>query len=129
MAIAALIAVEPVADALLKAIRQRMTGLCTGDGTRQVDMGLLVTGAHRDKVAGYIDAGLREGAMLVVGGRAIEVDGEASGYWLGLSLFDGVQEGISIYRDEISGPVLCVLRVQSYTGALNAAMYSPKDST
>ena len=118
MAIAALIAVEPVADALLKAIRQRMTGLRTGDGTRQVDMGPLVTGAHRDKVAGYIDAGLREGAILAVDGRTIEVDGEASGYWLGPTLFDGVHEGMSIYRDEIFGPVLCVLRVQSYTEAL-----------
>ena len=118
MAIAALIAVEPVADALLKAIRRRMTGLRTGDGTRQVDMGPLVTGAHRDKVAGYIDAGLRDGAILVVDGRAIEVDGEASGYWLGPTLFDGVHEGMSIYRDEIFGPVLCVLRVQSYTEAL-----------
>lgn len=118
MAIAALIAVEPVADAVLKAIRQRMTGLRTGDGTRQVDMGPLVTRAHRDKVAGYIDAGLRDGAMLVVDGRAIEMDGEASGYWLGPTLFDGVHEGMSIYRDEIFAPVLCVLRVQSYTEAL-----------
>ncbi len=118
MAISALIAVEPVADALLAAIKQRMAKLTTVDGTREVDMGPLVTAAHRAKVAGYIDAGLREGASLVVDGRGVEVDGAAEGYWLGPSLFDHVRPDMSIYRDEIFGPVLCVLRVASYDEAL-----------
>ena len=118
MAISALIAVEPVADALIAAITQRMAGLRTGDGTRQVDMGPLVTCGHRDKVAGYIDAGVREGASLVVDGRGVEVDGAADGYWLGPTLFDHVTEDMSIYRDEIFGPVLCVSRVSSYSEAL-----------
>ena len=118
MAISALIAVEPVADKLIAAITQRIAGLRTGDGTRQVDMGPLVTCVHRDKVAGYIEAGVREGARLVVDGRGIAVDGAAGGYWLGPSLFDHVTANMSIYRDEIFGPVLCVTRVSSYSEAL-----------
>ncbi len=118
MAISALIAVEPVADALIAAITDKMAGLRTGDGTREVDMGPLVTCAHRDKVAGYIEAGVREGARLVVDGRGIDVDGAASGFWLGPTLFDKVTADMSIYRDEIFGPVLCVTRVDSYAEAL-----------
>jgi malonate-semialdehyde dehydrogenase (acetylating)/methylmalonate-semialdehyde dehydrogenase len=118
MAISALIAVEPVADALIAAITDKMAGLRTGDGTREVDMGPLVTCAHRDKVAAYIEAGVREGARLVVDGRGIKVDGAASGFWLGPTLFDKVSADMSIYRDEIFGPVLCVTRVDSYTEAL-----------
>ena len=118
MAISALIAVEPVADALIAAITEKMAGLRTGDGTREVDMGPLVTCAHRDKVAGYIEAGVREGARLVVDGRGIDVDGAASGFWLGPTLFDKVTADMSIYRDEIFGPVLCVTRVDSYAEAL-----------
>ncbi len=125
MAISALIAVAPVADALVDAIKQRMTVLRTGDGMRQVDMGPLVTAAHRDKVAGYIEAGLREGARLVVDGRVIEVDGPASGYWLGPTLFDDVDERMTIYRDEIFGPVLCVLRVDTYAEALRLVNEHP----
>ena len=118
MAISALIAVEPVADALIAAITQRMAKLRTGDGTRAVDMGPLVTCAHRDKVAGYIETGVREGASLVVDGRGISVDGAAEGFWLGPTLFDQVTPDMSIYRDEIFGPVLGVTRVPSYTEAL-----------
>ena len=118
MAISALIAVEPVADALIAAITEKMAGLRTGDGTREVDMGPLVTCAHRDKVAGYIEAGVREGARLVVDGRGIAVDGAAGGFWLGPTLFDNVSEEMSIYRDEIFGPVLGVTRVNSYSEAL-----------
>jgi malonate-semialdehyde dehydrogenase (acetylating)/methylmalonate-semialdehyde dehydrogenase len=77
-----------------------------------------VTCAHRDKVAAYIEAGVREGARLVVDGRGIKVDGAASGFWLGPTLFDKVSADMSIYRDEIFGPVLCVTRVDSYTEAL-----------
>ena len=118
MAISALIAVEPVADALIAKITERMNTLKTGDGTRGTDMGPLVTEVHRDKVASYVDAGVAAGATLVVDGRNPEVDGEPSGFWLGPTLFDNVTTDMSIYTDEIFGPVLSVVRVDSYDAAL-----------
>ncbi len=118
MAISAIVAVEPVADDLVGKIRERMATLKTGDGRRGVDMGPLVTKAHRDKVASYLDAGIEAGAELVVDGRDIEVDGEADGFWLGPTLFDQVTPAMSIYTDEIFGPVLSVVRVPSYEVAL-----------
>jgi malonate-semialdehyde dehydrogenase (acetylating)/methylmalonate-semialdehyde dehydrogenase len=114
MAISVLVAVEPIADDLVQAIAGRMAGLRTGDGRRGCDMGPLVTRAHRDKVAGYVQAGVAEGATLVVDGREVQPDGEAGGFWLGPTLFDNVTPDMSIYREEIFGPVLSVVRVQSY---------------
>ncbi len=81
-------------------------------------MGPLVTGAHRDKVASYVDAGEAAGATLVVDGRNPVVDGDADGFWLGPTLFDNVTPDMSIYTDEIFGPVLSVVRVDSYEAAL-----------
>jgi malonate-semialdehyde dehydrogenase (acetylating)/methylmalonate-semialdehyde dehydrogenase len=78
----------------------------------------LVTAVHRDKVAGYIDAGVSEGATLVVDGRDVQADGEADGFWLGPTLFDNVRSDMTIYTDEIFGPVLSVVRVESYEEAL-----------
>ena len=118
MAISALVAVEPVADALIEKISQRMSTLKTGDGTQGSDMGPLVTAVHRDKVASYVDAGVREGAKLVVDGRNPAVNGAAEGFWLGPTLFDRVTPEMSIYTDEIFGPVLSVIRVQSYDEGL-----------
>ena len=118
MAISALVAVEPVADALIKKISERMAKLKTGDGTQGSDMGPLVTAVHRDKVASYVDAGVREGAALVVDGRNPKIDGAAEGFWLGPTLFDRVTPEMSIYTDEIFGPVLSVIRVQSYDEGL-----------
>ncbi len=118
MAISALIAVEPVADALIAKITERMAKLRTGDGTRGSDMGPLVTAVHRDKVASYVDAGVASGATLVVDGRNPQVDGEAGGFWLGPTLFDNVTTEMSIYADEIFGPVLSVVRVKSYEEAV-----------
>jgi malonate-semialdehyde dehydrogenase (acetylating) / methylmalonate-semialdehyde dehydrogenase len=118
MAISALVAVEPVADALVAKIAERMAGLKVGDGRRDVDMGPLVSQAHRDKVAGYLDAGVESGATLVVDGRGIDVDGADDGFWLGPSLFDHVTTKMSIYNDEIFGPVLSVVRVPTYDAAL-----------
>ena len=83
MAISALVAVEPIADELIEKIKDRMGKLVTGDGTRGCDMGPLVTAPHRDKVAGYVDAGVEEGATLVVDGREDEFDGGGDGYFLG----------------------------------------------
>jgi len=118
MAISALVAVEPIGDELVKKIAERMSKLRTGDGSAGADMGPLVTSVHRDKVASYIDAGEGEGAKLVVDGRNPKVDGAASGFWLGPTLFDHVKPNMSIYTDEIFGPVLSVIRVKSYEEGL-----------
>ena len=118
MAISALVVVGPVADELVGKISERMAGLRTGDGRRGCDMGPLVTGAHRDRVASYVDAGEAAGATVVVDGRDPEVDGEPGGFWLGPTLLDHVTTGMSVYTDEIFGPVLSVIRVDSYEEAL-----------
>ena len=119
MAISALVAVEPVADALIEKIKARMATLKTGDGTKGADMGPLVTAVHRDKVASYVDAGVKEGATLVVDGRNPKVEGAPNGFWLGPTLFDNVTPEMTIYTDEIFGPVLSVLRVNSYDEGLS----------
>jgi len=84
-----------------------------------------VTGPHRDKVVGYVEAGTREGAELVVDGRDNEFDGGPDGFWLGPTLFDKVTPEMSIYTDEIFGPVLSVIRVQSYDAALELVNSNP----
>jgi len=114
MAISVLVAVEPVADAIIEKISTRMAKLSTGDGRKGSDMGPLVTRVHRDKVASYIDKGVAEGARLVVDGRNPSVNGESNGFWLGPTLFDNVKPSMTIYQDEIFGPVLSVVRVASY---------------
>ena len=119
MAISVLVAVEPVADAIIAKIKERMIKLSTGDGTKGSDMGPLVTRVHRDKVASYVEAGINEGATVVVDGRNPQVNGESNGFWLGPTLFDHVKPEMSIYRDEIFGPVLSVVRVKSYDDGIN----------
>ena len=119
MAISVVVAVDPVGDDLVKAITGRMSTLRVGDGHRGCDMGPLVTQAHRDKVASYLDAGVEQGAQLVVDGRGVEVDGAAEGFWLGPSLFDHVTPEMTVYTDEIFGPVLSVVRVPSYQEGLD----------
>lgn len=114
MAISVVLAVDPIGDELVAKIAERMPALRTGDGRRGCDMGPLVTSVHRDKVRSYVDAGEAEGATLVVDGRDIEVDGDPNGFWLQPTLFDHVTPSMSIYRDEIFGPVLSVVRVPSY---------------
>ena len=125
MAISALVAVEPVADALIAKIVDRMNSLVTGDGRRSCDMGPLVTGEHRDKVASYVQAGVDAGATVVVDGREPTVDGEPGGFWLGPTLFDHVTPDMTIYSDEIFGPVLAVLRVPTYEAALSLVNSNP----
>jgi malonate-semialdehyde dehydrogenase (acetylating) / methylmalonate-semialdehyde dehydrogenase len=114
MAISVILAVDPIGDDLVAKIKQRMADLRTGDGRRASDMGPLVTDVHRDKVSSYVDAGEAAGATLVVDGRNPEVDGATNGFWLGPTLFDNVTTDMSIYTDEIFGPVLSVVRVPSY---------------
>ncbi len=125
MAISALVAVEPVADELIGKICDRMAKLKVGDGRGGADMGPLVTRAHRDKVASYLDSGVAEGAELVVDGRKTSPDGDAGGFWLGPSLFDRVSPEMSLYRDEIFGPVLSVVRVATYDAALELVNSNP----
>jgi malonate-semialdehyde dehydrogenase (acetylating)/methylmalonate-semialdehyde dehydrogenase len=125
MAISALVAVEPIADDLVAKIKDRMGKIRTGDGTRGCDMGPLVTKPHRDKVASYVDAGEAEGAELVVDGRNGDYDADGDGFFLAPTLFDQVKPDMSIYRDEIFGPVLSVLRVTSYDEGLELINSNP----
>ncbi len=118
MAISALIAVDPVGDELVAKIKERIARLRTGDGTRDVDMGPLVTREHRDKVASYIDAGAEQGATVAVDGRQTAFDATGDGFFLGPTLIDDVTSQMSCYTDEIFGPLLSVVRVPSYEAAL-----------
>ena len=125
MAISAAVAVGPIADELVAKIAERAMTIKTGDGTRDADMGPLVTKAHRDKVASYIDAGEADGATLVLDGRNVDPDGGPDGFWLGPTLLDHVTPQMSVYTDEIFGPVLSVVRVESYDEALELINSNP----
>ncbi|UDG98141.1 CoA-acylating methylmalonate-semialdehyde dehydrogenase [Rhodococcus opacus] len=125
MAISALVAVGDIADELVAKIKERTDTLKIGDGTRDSDMGPLVTKVHRDKVASYIDAGENDGATIVVDGRTVHAHGGKDGFWLGPTLIDHVTTGMSVYTDEIFGPVLSVIRVDSYDEALELVNSSP----
>ena len=118
MAISVVVAVEPIADELVAKIQSRMATLKVGDGTRNCDMGPLVTKEHRDKVASYIGIAIADKATVVVDGRGITVDGDANGFWLGPTLIDNVPTSSRVYKDEIFGPVLAVVRVASYEEGL-----------
>ena len=110
---------EDTADRLMAKLAPRVESLRIGPSTsRDADMGPLVTRQHLDKVRGYIDLGVQEGAKLVVDGRGLEVAGHEQGYYLGPCLFDQVSPAMRIYREEIFGPVLCVLRVPDLDAAL-----------
>ena len=126
MAISVVVAVEPVADELIEKIASRVATLKVGDGRRNCDMGPLITKEHRDKVASYLDIAEADGAKVVVDGRDIEVDGAADGFWLGPTLIDNVSVDSDVYKHEIFGPVLSVVRVQSYDEGLahiNSSQY------
>jgi malonate-semialdehyde dehydrogenase (acetylating)/methylmalonate-semialdehyde dehydrogenase len=125
MAISACVAVGPIADELVAKIAERTTPLKIGDGTKDSDMCPLVTKAHRDKVASYIDAGEADGAKIVVDGRNVSADGGTDGFWLGPALIDHVTPEMSVYTDEIFGPVLSVVRVETYDEALELINSNP----
>jgi malonate-semialdehyde dehydrogenase (acetylating) / methylmalonate-semialdehyde dehydrogenase len=129
MAISALVAVEPIADELVSKIRERMARLVVGPGDQQAsEMGPLVTRQHRDKVAGYLDSGVAEGATLAVDGRDHPIGGgdeAADGFWLGPTLLDHVTPQMRCYQDEIFGPVLSVVRTAGYAEALAVVNASP----
>jgi len=126
MAISVVVAVEPIADQLVSKIAERMKNLKVGDGTRNCDMGPLITKEHRDKVAGYIDLAKSDQAEIVVDGRGVAVDGDENGFWLGPTLIDKVPTSSKVFQDEIFGPILSVVRVNSYQEGvelINSAEY------
>ncbi len=116
MAVSAVVAVGPIADELVERIAVRIAKVAVGPG--DADMGPLVTRAHRDKVAAYLDAGVAQGAELVVDGRRHPIAGDTDGFWLGPTLFDRVTTDMTLYTDEIFGPVLSVVRVDGFDAAL-----------
>jgi malonate-semialdehyde dehydrogenase (acetylating)/methylmalonate-semialdehyde dehydrogenase len=118
MAVSVVLAVDSVADALIAKITERMNTLRTGDGRRGNDMGPLITGAHRDKVASYVDVASRDGATVVVDGRDVTPDGDPNGFWLGPTLIDRVPTTSTVYTDEVFGPVLSVVRVSGFEEGL-----------
>ena len=125
MAISVVVAVEPVADALIAKVTDRMSKLRTGDGRRGCDMGPLVTREHRDKVSSYIDIAITDGAHVVVDGRNQEFDGDPNGFWLGPTLLDQVPTDSKVYTEEIFGPVLSIVRVKSFDEGVTLINSSP----
>ncbi|HUO80119.1 MAG TPA: CoA-acylating methylmalonate-semialdehyde dehydrogenase [Steroidobacteraceae bacterium] len=120
MAISVAVAVgEPTADALVARLKKRAAALKVAAGDAAgADMGPLVNGAARERVRGYIDDGVREGATLVLDGRGVRVPGCEEGFFVGPTLFDHVRPGMRIYREEIFGPVLSLVRAPDYAAAL-----------
>ena len=126
MAISAVVAVGAAGDPLVAKIAAKAKALKIGPGSAEgMDMGPLVTSAHRDKVKSYIDAGAAEGAAVVVDGRGLKVAGHENGFFLGPTLFDRVTPEMSIYTDEIFGPVLVVLRANSLEEAIGLVNRNP----
>jgi malonate-semialdehyde dehydrogenase (acetylating) / methylmalonate-semialdehyde dehydrogenase len=119
MAVSVAVAVGDVGDMLVQKLAPRVRALKIGPGTdRESEMGPMITAAHRDKVTSYVDLGVKEGAELVVDGRDMRLQGYQDGFFLGASLFDKVRPDMRIYREEIFGPVLCVLRAPAFENAL-----------
>ncbi len=117
MALSVAVAVGDAGDRLADAIALRLPKLAVGNGADPgIDMGPLITGEHRDKVAGYIEAGADAGATVVVDGR--EADVPKDGFFLGATLLDNVDPGMTVYTDEIFGPVLCIVRADTYEDGL-----------
>jgi malonate-semialdehyde dehydrogenase (acetylating)/methylmalonate-semialdehyde dehydrogenase len=121
MAISVAVAVgEATADRLVEALAARVRSLRIDHSQNgEADLGPLITAAHRERVCGYIQQGIAEGARLVVDGRGLEVKGYENGFFLGGSLFDGVTPAMRIYREEIFGPVLVVVRVPDLRSAID----------
>ncbi len=124
MAISVVVAVGAVADPLVEAIASRLPKVRVGPGTdSDAEMGPLITREHRDRVASYVEAGAADGATVVADGR--EADLPADGFFLGVSLLDHVQPSMSVYTDEIFGPVLCVVRADTYAQAVELVNANP----
>jgi len=121
MAISVVVAVgDDTADTLVGKLKKELVELKVGNGCdNSNNMGPLITGPHRDKVRAYVDLGVQEGAELVVDGRGLKVEGHEEGFFLGGTLFDHVAPEMKIYRDEIFGPVLCVVRAHNMQEAMD----------
>ncbi len=119
MAISVAVAVGDVAEDLVAKVAARIRALKIDDGSAPgAEMGPLISSAHRDKVTGFIEDGVRAGAKLVVDGRGLRVAGREGGFFLGPSLFDRVEPAMRVYREEIFGPVLCVVRAANLAAAV-----------
>ncbi|CAN5141607.1 CoA-acylating methylmalonate-semialdehyde dehydrogenase [soil metagenome] len=126
MAVSAVVAVGDAGDRLVDRLGDRLKALRTGPSLDpESDMGPLVTAAHRDRVAGYVETGLAEGATLAVDGRDLVVDGHEDGFFLGPCLFDHVTPDMAVYTDEIFGPVLVVVRAGTYDEAVDLVNRNP----
>jgi malonate-semialdehyde dehydrogenase (acetylating)/methylmalonate-semialdehyde dehydrogenase len=126
MAISAVVAVGDAGDLLIEGVRTRIDKLKVGPGDEAgVEMGPLVTRQHLEKVRGYVDAGEAAGAVLVADGRDLVVDGHENGFFLGPTLFDNVTTDMSIYTDEIFGPVLSTVRIDRYEEAIRLINANP----
>ena len=124
MAVSVVVAVGEVADPLVQAISDRAKKITVGDGSDPgSEMGPLITGVHRDKVASYLDSGAEQGAKVVLDGRESAPEGD--GFFLGVSLLDDVTPDMDAYRDEIFGPVLSVVRVDTYDEAVKLVNENP----
>src|SRR5438874_359844 len=124
MAVSVVVAVGDVADPLVDAIKERLPKVKIGPGTEpENEMGPLITREHRDKVASYIDGAREQGATVVSDGRELDVDGD--GFFLGVSLLDGVTPEMDAYRDEIFGPVLSLVRAKTYDEAVQLVNDNP----
>ncbi len=126
MAISAVVAVGDAADPLVERLKARAVTLPVGPGQNDgIQMGPLITRDHLERVRNHVDAGEREGAQLVVDGRTVHIAGHEGGYFLGPTLFDHVREEMSIYRNEIFGPVLVVVRADTYDRAIEIVNRNP----
>ena len=120
MAVSVAVAVGDIADQLVENIHNKIQKLKVAPWTdKESDMGPLISKEHLSKVTNYIELGLKEGALLVADGRNYKLQGYENGYFIGPSLFDNVTKEMTIYKDEIFGPVLSVIRANSYDEAIN----------
>ena len=120
MAQSVAVAVGKVGDNLVSKLKQKVQSLKVGPGLdKNSEMGPLVTKEHLEKVKGYVDLGVKEGAKLVVDGRNIKLQGYEQGFYIGGCLFDNVNKNMRIYKEEIFGPVLSVVRVKDFDSAVN----------
>ena len=126
MAVSVAVTVGDVAEPLLEKVRDRIAALRVGPGTdRESDMGPLVSARHLERVSGLVTRGVEEGAELAVDGREVVVEGHEGGYFIGPCVFDRVRPGMAVYDEEIFGPVLVVVRADSYPEAIELLNQNP----
>ena len=120
MAVSVAVAVGNIADNLVEKIHSKIEKLKIAPWTdNDSDMGPVISKEHKEKIINYIDIGIKEGAKLITDGRNFKIQGYENGYFLGPTLFDNVTKEMTIYKDEIFGPVLSVIRVKNYDAAIN----------